>query len=297
MTRLPTFVCVGAQKAGTTSLHDILRQHPSIHLPPSKETKFFCNDELFARGADFYAQFFAGAADRPVVGEIDPDCLYHPEAAARMRQTLGPGLRVIVMLRNPADRAYSHYLMSRSRGYETEPFQVALEREAERLSAGAFEREHFSYLARGRYSEQIERYLGAFGRDRLHVVLFEADFLGDRDATVRRLLAFVGASDASLDTQVRSNLATEPRVRWIQNLFYGSERARGVVRAAVGSPAWKTRLRVIVERWNARPAAVPRLTPEVRERVMRDYFAAETPRLEELLGRSLDSWRDSNADR
>ncbi|HMB69881.1 MAG TPA: sulfotransferase [bacterium] len=296
MRRLPGFVGVGAQKAGTTSLHAILSRHPQVFLPAAKETKFFSHDELYRRGPSFYASFFADAGAATAAGEIDPDCLHHPEIARRLLDTLGKELRVIVMLRHPADRAYSQYLMSRYRGLENEPFERALEREPDRRRRGAFEAEHFSYVERGRYLAPVRRLRAAF--ERIAFVRFERDFLGDRERTVRGLLEFLGVDAAvPLDLAAHRLPAAEARFPAVQRMFHRPSRARNVVRGAVGSPAWKTRLRLAVERWNRRDPRRPRLDPDVRARVFRRYFADEIDELEALVNASLDDWRPSSTDR
>ncbi|HLC30378.1 MAG TPA: sulfotransferase, partial [Dehalococcoidia bacterium] len=129
--RWPNFFIVGAPRAGTTSLHAYLRKIPSIYLPPIKEINFFSqfspvewpipsiDDENWYRG------LFADAGDRPAVGDATPTYLYDEGAAQRIFARI-PGAKIIILLRDPIDRAYSHYLMAVNKGWEQRPFYQAV---------------------------------------------------------------------------------------------------------------------------------------------------------------------------
>ena len=110
------FICIGAQKAGTTTLSDILSQHPDICIPPIKETKYFLFDVDYARGKTFYNSYFSNYTGQKAIGEFDPDYLLFPFTAERIVATLGRDVKILVVLRNPADRAYSHFLMTKKKG-------------------------------------------------------------------------------------------------------------------------------------------------------------------------------------
>jgi hypothetical protein len=205
---LPDFLILGAQKAGTTALYAYLRQHPDVTGPVWKEVSFF--DRHWARGDAWYRGNFPlrvrarGAA----VGEASPSYLFHPLAPERVR-ALVPGARLIALLRNPVDRAFSHFQHEVALGREPLSFEDALDREDERMD-GELERmradpRYFSrawwnhtYVARGRYAEQLERWLASFPREQLLVVVTD-DLRDDADATYRRVLDFLGVQPRSLD--------------------------------------------------------------------------------------------------
>ena len=132
--RLPDFIIAGAPRSGTTWLYLLAQHHPQIAMaqPMMPEPKFFLVDELWQRGVDYYSTtwFDALPADR-VLGEKSANYLESPEVAERMCRVL-PRLRLIFLVRNPVDRAYSNYLWSRQNGLETEPFERALEFEEQR---------------------------------------------------------------------------------------------------------------------------------------------------------------------
>jgi sulfotransferase family protein len=188
---LPDFVIVGAQKAGTTSLHDYLCQHPSVSQPATKEVHFF--DLAYGRGAGWYRAHFRPGRPGQISGESTPYYLFHPAVPGRLQETL-PEAKLIVLLRDPVDRAFSHHNHERALGYEHLEFEAALAAEAERL-AGEEERlladpgyrsrahQHFSYLARGNYAEQLERWFEHCGEERF-LVLSAEDLFGDPAAVV-----------------------------------------------------------------------------------------------------------------
>ncbi|MFC7326713.1 sulfotransferase domain-containing protein [Marinactinospora rubrisoli] len=257
---LPTFLIAGAQRCGTTSLFKALTQHPAVLGPVLRKGVHYF-DVGHHRGLDWYRGHFPlamrtrrrrGAPPAPVqVGESSPYYLFHPLAAERIAREL-PEVRVIVTLRDPVQRAYSAHVHERARGFETEPFERALELEQDRL-AGTEERlradptavshshRHHGYLARGRYAEQLERLEKHLGRDRLYVV-DSGDLFTDPEPVFAEVELFLG-------------LPHRPDIRF--------------------------------ERHNARPRAD--MDPALRAR-LEEYFAPHDERLAAWWGRT-PSWR------
>ena len=155
-----SFFVIGAQKAGTTSIHNILSKHPKLCLPTIKETHFFSKNENYIKGNKWYYSWFDNMSDK-ILGEVDPEYLYYPEAAKRIKKNF-TNPKFIVVLRHPMERAYSHYLMSVRRGYETLSFENAIINEQKRLKKGWFSKQNFSYLDRGNYYNQISNYKSIF---------------------------------------------------------------------------------------------------------------------------------------
>ena len=202
---LPDFLVIGAQKAGTTALYAYLRWHPGITGPSWKEVSFF--DRHWWRGEAWYRGQFPLRAGERLVGEASPSYLFHPLAPERAR-SLVPDVRLVALLRDPVDRAYSQYQHEVALGREPLSFEDALAAEDERLlgeierlvvDPRAFSRAWWdhSYASRGRYAEQLERWLAAFPREQLLVVRTED--LGERPAeTYASILAFLGAEPHAL---------------------------------------------------------------------------------------------------
>ena len=135
MSRLPNFLYVGPDKAGSSWLHETLIKHPDVYLTPAKDLYYF--DRYYDRGPEWYAAQFRDARGEEVVGEVCQDYLFHPEAAARIRETLGP-VRVMVSLRDPVERAWSSYLYMRKHGIGPDTFAEALRTRPELLEHGRY---------------------------------------------------------------------------------------------------------------------------------------------------------------
>jgi hypothetical protein len=178
---LPDAMIIGAMKSGTSSLHYYLTQHPQVIAPLRKEVHYF--DLNFARGESWYRANFGREGQGGLNIDSSPYYLFHPRVPQRAH-ALVPDARLIVMLRDPVRRAYSHYWHARDKGRELLSFEDAIaaesdriDRDHERLLRGEIERseahQFFSYLARGRYAEQLERWLRVYPREQLLVLRFE----------------------------------------------------------------------------------------------------------------------------
>jgi sulfotransferase family protein len=206
----PNYLVIGAQKGGTTSLHGYLAAHPAVLTASIKEVQYF--SKYYARGEDWYLAYFPLAARgrltrlrtgvAPAVGEASATYLFDPRTPERVRR-FDPQMKLIAALRDPVERAYSHYQMEQRWGRETLPFEQALEREEAELG---FELERVladpdsesglecSYVARGRYAEQLDRWLEHFPREQLLVVTSD-ELLEQPGAVMTRVAQFLGITD------------------------------------------------------------------------------------------------------
>ena len=208
---LPDVVILGAMKSGTTSLHNYLVQHPGVVEPLRKEVHFF--DVNFERGESWYRAHFGREGQPGLNLDSSPYYLFHPAVPQRLHALL-PEAKLIVLLRDPVRRAYSHYWHERDKGRETLSFEDAIAAEAERLgnseqrlADGTLERsrehQHFSYLARGRYAEQLDRWFAVFPREQFLILRFE-DLARDPLGVLNVTLDFLGlprADDVSLEAR------------------------------------------------------------------------------------------------
>jgi hypothetical protein len=269
--RLPTFVIVGAQKSGTTSLLHYLGGHPEVFTYP-REAHFF--DRHFERGVGWYRDLFADAGAAAALGESTPEYMYDRRAPSRMAGTI-PGARLIAILRDPVDRAYSHYWHNRTRGHEPLSFAEAVEAEDERLrDPDEVTRARFGYLDCGRYLSQLELLTSTFSRESLRVVLFE-DLRANRLAVVQYLYRFLGVND----TVVPTTLA-EVKNRFVT---FRSPRLRGPIRR-LPSP-----LRRVAGRMNIRYVRYPPMESDIRTALQR-RFEDERRALAAWLGNELAGW-------
>lgn len=201
---LPDFVIVGAQKGGTAFLYHLLTRHPLVGPATYKEVHFF--DRYFELGPEWYRWRFPQPREREdrttITGEATPYYLFHPLAPERMARVV-PDVKLIALLRNPVDRAYSHYQMQVQRGTEKGTFEEALAAEGPRMGEGdgdwdSFEYRHFSYLSRGLYAEQLERWFRVFGKDRM-LVLKSEDFFAQPAEVLRAVQRFLSLPERKPD--------------------------------------------------------------------------------------------------
>jgi hypothetical protein len=266
---LPNFLIVGAAKAGTTSLYHWLRQHPQVFMPSVKEPKFFNaqvmklplrgpGDDVvvgaMVRSLPDYERLFDGADGVPAVGEASVDYLYYAaQVVPLIRATLGEP-RIVIVLRDPVERAYSAFRHLRRDARETLSFEAGLDEEAHRrLMNWEF---IWAYKACGLYHDQVRCFLGNFPR--VHVALFD-DMRARPLDFMRELHAFLGVDAAfTPDVSEASNESAVPVAKWLPRFF----------------------------RKNNTP-----MLPETRAR-LRDFFRDDISKLAALTGRDLSAWLD-----
>ena len=213
---LPTFIVGGAPRSGTTYLYELCDSHPDIYMakPKRPEPKFFLVDEEYCRGLAYYSEkYFAQAESFRAIGEKSTDYLENPHVAQRIKRCL-PDVRLIFVLRNPIERAFSNYLWSCKNGIETLPFEEALEREKERELA--YEPKYryarpFSYISRGMYARLLMPYLELFDRSQIKILLLD-DIVSVPKSVAWEVFDFLGVPvvRTTFDLTQRVNPARRP---------------------------------------------------------------------------------------
>lgn len=303
--RLPDFLLLGAAKAGTSALYGQLGQHPEIFVSALKEPHFFAFESCPPRfrgppGRDVpmnriavtdiedYAELFRDAAPRQRAGEGSTQYLYLPDTAAAIARHL-PDVRLIAVLRSPAERAYSAFMHLRRDGLEPKrDFLTALQLEEERIARRWAPLYHYRHG--GYYARQLSRYLELFERERLHIVLYE-DYQADPVGVLQGVFAFLGV-DASYapDTHERRNVTgvyRNPLARaWQLARRYPA--VRRLVRGALSERTRATMLSLVRGRTSAQLQRPP-MPPDARSYLAAAYHS-EVESLETLLGRDLSRW-------
>jgi len=225
---LPDFLCIGTMKGGTSSLHEYLNQHPHMRLSATKEVHFF--DYNYEKGVNWYRAHFPTHSARArlkrntgaylVTGESSPSYLAAPEVPARVHDLL-PEVKLIIVLRHPVDRAYSHYYYRKNAGRESESFETVVEKDLQFLGEGwtpligdengkdgrtprELRRMRLSYLSRGFYAEQLEMWMKVFPRERFLILNAKA-LSAEPSTTLRRTHEFLGAEPYDLEEYPRYN--------------------------------------------------------------------------------------------
>lgn len=225
----PDFIIIGAAKCGTTSLYGYLTQHPCIAPAFKKELYFF--DRYFGRGMAWYRAYFPTLFNKKftqhikkrnfITGESTPCYLFHPHAPRRVFEKF-PRIKLIVLLRNPVDRAYSYYHMKVRRGFETLSFEEAVEKEEERLDGEldkmiadenyfSFNRHNFSYLARGIYVDQLRNWMKFFPKEQFLIVKSE-DFYKQSSEVSKQILGFLDLPEWELNIEKKYNYFPYPKM-------------------------------------------------------------------------------------
>jgi hypothetical protein len=297
--RIPNFFIVGAPRCASTFMYTYLRQHPDVFMPEHKEPKFFCSDldsgsdadaDFFIRDEEEYLALFADTGGARRVGEACVFNLFSTVAAARIKAK-SPDAKIIIMLRDPVEQMYSYHSVRRRNATEDLDFEAALaaepdRREGRRLPRLARNVKMYQYRAVASYADQVARYFDAFGRENVHVIIYD-DFVRDPAASYRATLEFLG-----VDPDFRPELAVVNANR--KNISPG-------LATLLRDPVVIRRLKRLVPRalhrriggfrerlrgWNQTPTVRAPVDLDLRNR-LRAELAADIARLGELLGRDL----------
>jgi hypothetical protein len=274
----PTFLIIGAQKCGTTWFHEMLRQHPQVFLPDIKEVQFFTRPEhnrfsSHDRGWDWYQSLYADH-DGKATGDVTPDYIYWDYCAADIAEKL-PDAKIIAILRDPIDRAYSQYWMSK-RSREMQSFE-------------AYVSENAQPIGRGKYADQLRPYFERFPAKNV-LVLFYEEVFSDPDRYLAKVFEFIGVDPdfrpAGSDTRVGGTVTYRGL---IGKLVY--KVASPVINHPAVQPVYRwlryrTGLREIFVRLFAQRSGYPDLAPETRRKLM-ETVGPENRKLEALLGRAV----------
>jgi len=308
MATMPHTFIIGAAKSGTTSLYDYLRQHPDVFMSPVKEPCYFAyaenppemagpGDEESNRESgvvytlEDYQALFSGATTEAIVGEASPVYLYD-EDAPRLLHEQCPDATLIALLRNPVERAYSHYLQLVQSGREPlERFEAALDAEDERREAGWEWSWHYRRM--GFYGQQLARYLEYFDREQLHVYRFE-ELTGDPMGFAQTVYRALGVDPSfEPDTGIRRRATGVPQLDWLHQ-FIGTPNhflrrwSRLVLPEAV-------RDRILMAVRNANLQKPP--LPDAARARLADTYRDDVQRLEALLDRPFSDWLTTDDDR
>lgn len=195
------FIIIGAQKSGTTTLFELLSKHPNVFMPAGKEVPFFTKDDRYNDGIEkYFEQYYAGVSKNNLWGKATPHYLSDDVAALRIKKVL-PDVKLIAILREPADRALSHYRMSLRKGFEERGFEKAIDEqletkrlnEARKLPSGK-ESEADTYVAWGEYGRLLKVYYDNFSSNQI-LILFTDELESDPQSVLKKIYSFLEIED------------------------------------------------------------------------------------------------------
>lgn len=300
---LPNFLIIGAAKAGTTTMWHQLGQHPQIYMSPHKEPRYFA---LCGRPVDFrgpgdttrfhfvteYAQYealFDGVKKETAIGEASPWYLYVPSAAPAIKELL-PDVKLIAILREPVERAFSNYLHAVREGLEPlRTFHEAMDAEESRIRAGWSPR--FHYKQKGLYFRQLSHYLKFFDRNQIWVGLYD-DLLQTPALFFSDLFSFLDVDpEFKIDVRRRLNVSWVPRSRTLGRVLKEGNSLTRMTRRVVPEPI-RQRVKNLFVAINEKRK--PALSPDDRRR-FRPEYEEDVRQLEGFLGLSLERWRNGDS--
>jgi len=298
--RLPNFLVLGTAKAGTSSLYAYLKQHPDVYLSPTTELNFFAHeggdlnfggpgdlkylweDSLVATFEE-YSQQFGDVDGESAVGEVSTHNLYCPQAVDVIKRYV-PSAKLIAVLRNPAERAFSAFAhMVRDGREETNDFRIALAREPERIRDNWEPLWH--YKSMGFYGAQLSRYFDAFDAKQIRVYIYD-DFVARPLEVMRDIFGFIGVDPSfAPDMSEKINVSVMPRSRQLEKMMMGRNLVRSVLRSFVPASV-RPQIRSFLLDSNVKRL---RMDPQMRRELSNDY-REDIRLLERLLGRDLSRW-------
>lgn len=297
---LPTFAVIGAARSGTTAITEALRRHPAAFVTTPKEPHYFAfaGQELAFRGpgdaeginlaavtdTERYLALYDGSDGYVARGEGSVSTLYYHQEATKAIAAVNPAMRLLVVLRDPVDRAFSSFQYQRMLGREPEPdFATALGLEEERRAAGWHHLWHYSAMSR--YADALEAFTRTFGADQLCVLMYD-DVTTDPSGALRRTYEHLGLDPGG------AGVAGAPRVN--SSGSARSKRTQAALNRMSGSPRLKSAgkrvvpfaVRERVRQWNQSETTVPRGARDA----LAPRFVGDLARAEEILGRRLPAW-------
>ncbi len=286
---LPNFIVVGAAKAGSTSLYHWLKQHPDVFMPEWKEPCYFVNNYGVREWAEYVSLFQPGKGKK-AIGEASATYLANPISPQWIYEKLGD-VKIVIVLRSPADRSFSLYRHGLQYGYETIPtFEEALTEEESRLQSDTFIEKNphyyldYAYFNSGLYYEQVKRYLDVFSQVKIY--LFE-DLVGSPKQTYRDLCLFLGIDDGFVPDFKHHNASIVPRfinAQFVFRKYYKAYRFRPGVFAFIIS-----NLTLSMMNLNLKIGADLKLHPDMKNKLKAAY-RSDILTLGGLINRDLSKW-------
>jgi hypothetical protein len=300
---LPNFLVIGAAKCGTDALCKFLGQHPDIYMCPNREPNFFVAEgqsqvpyrgpgdrdafeslDMWVSSLDRYERLFDGVTTEKGIGEGTAWYLYFEDAARRIKHYIGDA-KLVTILRNPADRAYSAYTMLLGDGRETiSDFAQALAVEPERRQRNWDPL--YQYVDMGFYARQLRYYLELFEADQIRTYLYD-DFNARPLEVVGDIFRFLDVDDAFVpDASKRHNVSMVPRNQVLHTVVAGEHPLKQALKAVLPAGIRRPLKHMVLAPNLRRPSP---LRPEVREQLV-NVFRPDILELQDMLGRDLTAW-------
>ena len=289
----PNLLIVGAAKSGTTSLHNYLKQHPDFFMTDHKEPHFLINNEIGVKrvhkavtNLSDYQKMFEDASEYKYRGESSVMYLPFPDITIRnIKKYLNEDVKIIIMLRNPVERAFAGYLHNvRYNTSENLSFKEAIEKSEERYHKTNDMTPDTRYLHVGMYYNQVKKYMDEFGMN-VHVVIYD-DFVSNINRSLKRVFDFLKVNNIKIDTSERHMVGG-----WIfknpifRSLMVSKNGLKSFLKLLLPSRILRKKIRAIIMRFGT--TKTPELTPKMRK-YLEDYYRDDIAKLEHLIDKDLN---------
>ena len=291
--KLPTFLIIGVEKSGTTSIFNYLKQHPQVYMSPIKETNFLERDWEDARNKnkakvatlEAYSNLFQDATEEIAIGEASPNYLFYYQTSIPRIEKYLPDAKTIAILRDPVQRAYSDYLMHIRDAINFGKVKSLAEQ-------AKFSAQSSFTIRKGFYSEPVKHFFEKFGRDRVKIYLYD-DLCQDSQALMQDIYRFLGVDDRfQADTSKRSQKAAVPRNIAFNRLIKTQNPVRSAIAPVlklVFSQKMRDDIRRTLVRLNSKDKEAIPLTFEEKQ-LLQDLYRDDILKLQDLLQRDLSAW-------
>jgi len=296
---LPNFLIIGAPKAGTTSLYNFLAQHPEIYMSPVKEPHFFSYegkmvnyfgpkdqkrcDDMFVTSFEKYKELFSKVESQTAIGEASAMYLYSNEAPSKINRYL-PNVKLIIILRNPVDRAYSSFTHLVRDDREKLSFADALCEEEKRLAGGWMP--FWGYRSMGYYYTHVKRYMDEFGSDRIKIYLYD-ELKKDYSDVLRNIYTFLGVSeDFVVDTNKEHNKSGIPRNRYLHLFLKEHHPVKSLFKPFFPNSFRRKLVHNLTNRNLRQP---PKISNDDKEFLLKEY-QEDILKTQALIGKNLSAW-------
>lgn len=315
MNKPPNFLIIGERRSGTTTLAQWLKGHPEIFLHPKMDIGYFVDDELVGAKEDTvgsidyknwnanhhqsaYESMFSDANNQKAIGEKSADYLFLTQCHPRIKNWY-PDVKLLVTLRNPADRAWSMYWNEVGKGRESLSFEAALAAESERIERSDYARDHLSYFHRGLYAQSLQHLFTTFPKEQVKVVILE-EFMKTPQRTIKDIYHFLGVdpnfNDPLVGQRFNRNWTTTPKA-WVQQsgFWLKMDRASQQLMAKISRLVYRNdtyarrRFQVKLSGLFREQKATGKIPDPIR-RMLRKQYQADHQALEGLLGQKISWW-------
>ena len=289
MVRLPDFFIVGAPKAGTTSLYVYLGKHPEIFMSPVKEPNFFSFEEIKKQGLYYkkenietlkeYMALFEEAGEQQKVGEASVSYLFYPSVPAKIKKAV-PNAKIIILLRNPVERAFSHYLMDLKLGYVDIDFEKVVMQKTDHVFSELY---YQQYVKLGFYYEQVKRYIDTFGKENIFIILTD-ELESSPFEIYKKVCDFLGVSLFEEINFEKFNAYMEPAGSFVKFVY-----SLGFLRTLVKKIVSNERARGFIRSKLFKKQEKPVILDNVRNFLI-NLYKKDIEKLESLISKDLSDW-------